>query len=119
MKSLLVFAVTSACLLLSSTLAANETYVCLYGNSERTIKVVYATPDSKIPCDVVYEKDSGSQVMWNAQNMEGYCETKADEFVEKQRGWGWDCAKMEEETPGPAPAATTPAPTPVTPAPTQ
>jgi hypothetical protein len=101
MKSLLTFIITSTFLLLSGTLSANETYVCLYGNSERTIKVVYATPESKVPCDVVYEKDTGSQVMWNAQNMEGYCETKAVEFVEKQRGWGWDCAKMEEVTPEP------------------
>ena len=74
---------------------ADETHICLYGGNERIIKVTYTNPGSKVPCQVVYEKNTGSQVLWNAENEEGYCEAKAGEFVEKQRGWGWDCALME------------------------
>ena len=96
MKPSLLFSFVSVFLLHSqSSLAAGDTYVCLYGNNERTIKVVYGSPDNKLPCEVVYEKASGSQVLWNAQNVEGYCETKAAEFIDKQKGWGWDCAKMD------------------------
>ncbi len=83
-------------LLLSSSIAsADETYACLYNGNERTIRVAYTYPDSKVPCEVIYEKGSGSQVLWNAQSEEGYCEAQALNFVEKQRGWGWDCAKLE------------------------
>lgn len=89
----LVLSLLSASLL-ANTSVADETYICLHGDSERKISVVYNTPTSTVPCEVIYEKASGSQVLWNAQNQEGYCESKASEFVEKQRGWGWDCAKM-------------------------
>ena len=92
-----------ALLLISLTIIshADETYVCLYGGNERIIHVSYPVPDSKVPCDVVYEKDNGQQVLWSAQNEEGYCEAKAIDFVEKQRGWGWDCSLMAaaEEVP--------------------
>ena len=73
---------------------ADETYVCLYGGNERIIHVSYPISGSTVPCEVVYEKDTGRQVLWSAQNEEGYCETKAAAFVEKQKGWGWDCSKM-------------------------
>jgi hypothetical protein len=85
---------------------ADQTYICLFDNSERLIKVSYTYADSKVPCEVVYEKNTGSQVLWNAQSEEGYCEARAAEFVEKQRGWGWDCALME-----PTEVTTTPAQT--------
>jgi hypothetical protein len=73
---------------------ANIAYVCLNGDSERHIRVLYSYTEQKVPCEVVYEKTSGSQKLWDAQNEEGYCEAKALELVEKQRNWGWDCAEM-------------------------
>ncbi|MDX8385884.1 MAG: hypothetical protein R8M11_05120 [Gallionella sp.] len=78
----------------SSPLLANETYVCKHGNQERTIKVVYANADSSVPCAVTYDKGTGTESLWQAQNSPGYCSEKAAEFVEKQRVWGWDCNKQ-------------------------
>jgi hypothetical protein len=112
MKIVPSLALATLTLIVTSAVNANETYACLFGGNERTVRVSYANADSKVPCQVIYEKESGSQVLWDAQNEEGYCEMKAAEFVEKQRGWGWDCAKMEaaaEVTPIPASTVTTPA----------
>ena len=78
----------------SSPLFANETYICKHGNQERTISIVYANADSAAPCEVTYDKGAGTESLWQAKNDVSYCEEKAAEFVEKQRGWGWDCNKQ-------------------------
>jgi hypothetical protein len=65
-----------------------------------------------VPCQVVYTKEDGTtQNLWSAENVEGYCEQKADEFAEKQRGWGWDCqaATVAMKPAEAAPAETAPA----------
>ena len=77
-----------------ATSYADDTYICAYNGNERSIKIKYTYADSKLPCDVVYEKSSGSQILWSAENQEGYCEAKAAEFVEKQQGWGWECVQL-------------------------
>jgi hypothetical protein len=95
MKQLLFLCVGISALLLSSFVVADEVYACQHNGLERTIKVVYESADSQIPCQVIYEKDSGTQTLWSSQSEPGYCESKAESFVEKQRGWGWDCTKLE------------------------
>lgn len=80
----------------STKLVAQEAYVCLYGSNERIIKIEYENANSKVPCSVIYEKSTGKQVLWRAQNVEGYCESKFAEFIAKQQGWGWDCTEMSE-----------------------
>ncbi len=77
--------------LLSSSVFADDVYVCQHADSQRIISVVYTEEGSTVPCEVTYEKATGSQVLWSAQGEEGYCEAKAEAFVEKQRSWGWDC----------------------------
>jgi hypothetical protein len=91
--------VALSALLLSFALQAKEVYVCKDGNLKRQINISYDVVGESVPCQVVYTKEDGtSQNLWNAQNAEGYCEQKADEFAEKQRGWGWDCqAAIEPE----------------------
>ena len=89
---------TSVCLALSlclpvSAAFADTTYRCTYGEQERTIRVVYQDQEAKVPCDVLYQKDGVTQTLWSAQNEVGYCEEKADAFVEKQRSWGWICTE--------------------------
>ncbi len=76
----------------ASTVVAmeNQKTICTHGNQQRIIEVVY-TGEGEVPCEVHYTKDSGSQVLWSAQGEAGYCEEKAAVFIEKQRGWGWDC----------------------------
>jgi len=75
---------------------ADTTYVCTQGGMERKIEVV-SLGAGKVPCEVRYTKNGTTEVLWNAQAEEGYCEAKAAEFVEKQRGWGWDCVEMGAE----------------------
>lgn len=71
---------------------AGTTTICTQGGMERKIEVVYLGADT-VPCEVRYTKLGYTQVLWNAQAEEGYCEAKAAEFVEKQRGWGWECVE--------------------------
>jgi len=93
LKKVTMFAAFTA-LFASSPLFANERYVCTNGNQERTITVVYANAGDSVPCEVTYDKGMGAESMWQANNEAGYCEEKAAAFVEKQRGWGWDCNKQ-------------------------
>lgn len=82
--------VIAAALAPAAQASSGDRTVCSHGNQTRIIEVKY-TGEGQIPCEVHYTKDSGSQVLWSAQTEGGYCEQKAAEFVEKQRGWGWEC----------------------------
>ncbi len=79
--------------------AESIVYRCTMGNAERLVAVHYPHGET-LPCEVHYTKAEGSQILWSAQNSEGYCEQRAENFVEKQKGWGWRCslqpAKSEE-----------------------
>jgi len=77
--------------MLASICLADETYVCTYGQQERVISVVYQDQEMKVPCEVRYEKDGTTTTLWTAENEAGYCEQKAEDFVQKQREWGWIC----------------------------
>jgi hypothetical protein len=88
--------ITSLCLvatlsMIASFAAADETYLCTYGQEERVISVVYQDQVEKVPCEVRYQKDGVTETLWDAKDEVGYCEEKAKAFVEKQRGWGWRC----------------------------
>ena len=79
-------------LLLTSPVMAIEsrTYICTRDNAERTIELHYPTGQS-LPCEVNYTKSGNTQTLWQAFNQTGYCEEKAEAFVEKHRQWGWHC----------------------------
>ena len=79
-------------LCLSQVALADTSYVCTQGGMERKIEVVYLGA-GKLPCEVRYSKEGTTRVLWSAQAEEGYCEARAAEFVEKQRGWGWECVE--------------------------
>ena len=83
------------CLLLAAPLAlAADQYRCSNADLVRRVEVVYET-GGVLPCEVHYYKDTeapGSrEVLWRAQNEAGYCEARAGEFVERLRGFGWEC----------------------------
>ncbi len=78
-------------ILLSLSAAADIAYTCTHGAQTRIISVVYETPGQSVPCAVTYTKQGTTKTLWSAQNQLGFCEDKADLFVEKQRGWGWNC----------------------------
>ncbi|WP_213998092.1 hypothetical protein [Arsukibacterium sp.] len=66
---------------------------CQLGDAVRVIEVVYPE-GGELPCEVHYTKDGTTSVLWQANNEAGYCEQQAAEFVEKQRGWGFECVAM-------------------------
>ncbi len=95
MKRLLVLFVLLPCSPLQA--AENYSYVCTHGTKERKIEVVYLQEDQRVPCEVRYIKDAVSQLLWNARREEGYCELKAEAFIEKQKGWGWSCSRSADK----------------------
>lgn len=93
MKSLIF---VSALMLLAASAFADN-YECKLEGLVRTITVVYEA-EGAVPCHVEYDKptEGMTQIPWNAQNEEGYCEARAAEFTEKLRGWGWVCIEVSE-----------------------
>ena len=86
----LTFALFFALIASTSFAMENQKTVCTHGDQERLIEIVY-TGEGEVPCEVHYTKSTGTQVLWSAQGQTGYCEKKAAAFIEKQRGWGWNC----------------------------
>ena len=79
--------------LISNVSFAGVEYVCTDGNAERIISVYYENEEAQVPCEVQYDKGEGAETLWRAQSQVGYCESKVDDFVEKQESWGWSCEK--------------------------
>ncbi|UCB53706.1 MAG: hypothetical protein JSW45_06945 [Thiotrichales bacterium] len=70
-----------------------DTWNCSRDDLVREVIIEYPQGGS-IPCDVVYKKQTEGvedQVLWSAENEEGYCEEKARELVENLESWGWVC----------------------------
>ena len=89
------YAVIAAALLATCTAWAAPTE-CTLGSLTRTVEVVYAEPGQPAPCEVVYNKPSegGERAsLWRAQNEGGYCEARANEFVQKLGTMGWSCGE--------------------------
>lgn len=85
-------------LMLIPALAAAQgvtSYVCTMDGMQRRV-VILTEPGVTVPCQVQYHKDTEApgqaQVLWTAATDADYCETKAEEFVEKLKGMGWSCA---------------------------
>ncbi len=71
-----------------------SSYQCTMGELTRRVEVMHETGVT-VPCEVHYYKDTEApgdrQVLWRAMSEEGYCESKATEFVAKLSSMGWDC----------------------------
>lgn len=95
MLNRLIATITLAAVITPAAIAQSDTtFTCSHNDATRTITINYPTTEPT-PCSVNYQKDGASQTLWEAQNSEGYCEEKANAFVEKQRGWGWECTSEE------------------------
>ena len=72
----------------------DHNYRCTSGDAVRRIEVVHAS-GAPVPCSVNYHKDTEapgqSQELWSAQNEDGYCEARAEEFAERLERLGWQC----------------------------
>lgn len=89
-KILLIFCIL---LLISNKSIAGYEYVCTNGNAERVISIYYENEDTNAPCEVQYDKGKGAETLWRAQSNIDFCESKANELVEKQVTLGWSCNK--------------------------
>ena len=94
-KALVLFALAAPAVALSQDAGK---YQCTQGDLVRRVEI-YAEPGVSVPCEVHYFKDTEapgeSEVLWSAQSQAGFCEQKAEEFVAKLRGWGWDCSASD------------------------
>ena len=72
-----------------------NSYHCTMEDVQRRVEIL-TEPGVTVPCEVHYYKDTEApgerQVLWSAGTQEGYCESKAEEFVAKLEGWGWSCS---------------------------
>jgi hypothetical protein len=61
----------------------------------RRIEVQYADDADRLPCQVVYWRDTerpgDRQIPWNAQNQVEFCIRKAREMAERLQSTGWTC----------------------------
>lgn len=81
--------------LAATTASAGPRYECTNNELERVIEVT-SPADAPVPCSVDYTKETGeTKSLWRANNDENYCLSKASDFLEKQRGWGWTCNVAE------------------------
>lgn len=78
----------------SAAALADKTFTCTKGSSVREVVLAYETQGASLPCRVLYKKDGTEQSLWQAQNTEGYCEEKADEFIKNLSEMGWHCAEQ-------------------------
>ena len=80
--------------LLAGSLALADAATCTMGSLERSVAVHYDSPGAAVPCEVRYSKPTEGapeETLWRAENEEGYCEARYNEFIDKLRGFGWSC----------------------------
>ena len=94
MKTNILRTIAFVFILGASNLYADQTNICTDGQQERVISIVYQDQATKVPCDVEYTSSGQTKTLWHADNEAGYCEEKAEEFIQKQIEWGWRCEKQ-------------------------
>jgi len=75
--------------------SGNLVSTCTNGGQTRIISVIYDNDETDAVCEVTYEKSTGVQTLWSANNERDYCKERAAEFVQKQEDWGWTCSNLE------------------------
>ena len=81
-------------LLAATMVVFAESWTCQKGDLTRQVLVFYPEKPALLPCEVFYSKpreDVVPRALWQADNIKGYCERKAAEFVVKLESWGWHC----------------------------
>lgn len=76
--------------------AVAEEFQCQRGELVRRIEVRFADDADRLPCEVIYWRDSEApgqpQSLWNAEHQLDYCQDRAREMVEQLENAGWACA---------------------------
>ena len=73
---------------------ANETTTCSAHGDQRVIELV----TDEQGCKVNYTKAGETKTLWSSSRAE-YCAPHAAEFIEKQKGWGYECSTGAEAAP--------------------
>jgi hypothetical protein len=112
-RALLAFAVlTPATMALAETAAASETRCVRGDDAVRRVEIQVQDPVSKVPCEVVYWKDTEQPgvrtVLWSAQTDADFCARNAEELVAtlQEGGWSCDAAAAPQSASQEAPPAT-------------
>lgn len=70
---------------------------CVAGALTRNIWISYENQRGE-NCKVHYEKpqeNAPSKVLWSAQQDPQFCQRKAKELIEKQKGWSFECTSKQ------------------------
>jgi len=98
MKRRLLVLSLAAWLPFTALAQSSDNYRCTNSGLVRRVEIVYETGVA-VPCEVHYYKDTEApgerQVLWQAFNESGYCESQTRDFVARLEGWGWQCAMDE------------------------
>lgn len=86
----------AALLCIAAEASADQTYVCSYGKNERVISVIYNSQATRLPCDVRYENEGITKMLWSSVTEPDYCDRQAKTFVDKQIMAGWRCESVSD-----------------------
>lgn len=75
-------------------MSAEEAYFCTFGPHERVLSLVYPEADQSLPCEVHYEREGETEILWRSEHTPGFCRTQVDDFLRKQRAVGWRCSQQ-------------------------
>jgi hypothetical protein len=79
----------------------DQIVICTNNSKRRRVTLDYQAEEKSVPCQVIYEKPTEMpdyrQVLWYANQTEGYCEQKMDGFIRKLEGYGWQCEYRAEK----------------------
>ncbi|MFT3928910.1 MAG: hypothetical protein QM709_01330 [Spongiibacteraceae bacterium] len=91
MKNLVTLCLAVAISTLAAGVAtASQTTLCKAHGQERKIELI----ENDQGCQVNYTKGDESKTLWSSARST-YCAPHAAEFIEKQKGWGFECAAAE------------------------
>jgi hypothetical protein len=72
-------------------------YQCAHGLAVRSVAVEYQQRGRQVPCKVVYHKPpQAPNGLWKAQVQVGFCESRAEELVQRLERSGWSCDEIQE-----------------------
>jgi hypothetical protein len=98
-----------AVLMITAT-AAGQEFQCRRDELTRRIELQFANDADRLPCEVVYWKDSEApgqpQRPWRADHQLEFCTAKAREMVELLEAEGWACDEVAAAAEAPARPAT-------------
>ena len=81
--------------LIAPSVAQSAEFQCRRGDLVRRIEVQFADDADRLPCQVVYWRDTEQpgrpRVPWNAENQLEFCVEKAREMVDSLQSAGWTC----------------------------